>query len=46
MGVFLPNDPGLMSLDAFLDFVWISLDPSADNGIGTVGGTAQLYLGT
>lgn len=41
----LPNNPTLLTLDAWIDFTWVALDPLAPNGIATVGATAQLYLG-
>ncbi|MFN0206807.1 MAG: hypothetical protein ACKVS6_10920 [Planctomycetota bacterium] len=44
MQLLMPNDPSLMG-GIFLDFAWISFEPSALSGIATVGGTAHLYLG-
>jgi hypothetical protein len=44
--LLLPPSPALLGLDAWLDCVWIALDPNAQNGVATVGATAQLYLGS
>lgn len=44
-GFQIPNDPGLLEVETFVDLTWVSLDASAPNGIATVGGTAHLYLG-
>lgn len=44
MQLLMPNDPNLI-LNQFLDFAWITLEPTALSGIASVGGTAQIYLG-
>lgn len=43
--LLLPNDPSLLSLVASFECAWIALEPAAQSGIATVGGTAQLFLG-
>jgi len=44
-GFYLPDDPTLMGLNVFVDVAWIVYDFQAPNAVGTVGGTAQLYVG-
>lgn len=44
-GMNIPADPVLMGLDLFVDLAWFSWDASAQNGIQTIGGTAQILLG-
>ncbi len=41
----LPPGPSFLGLEFFVDFAYVVMDPSMPNGVGTVGSTAQLYLG-
>jgi hypothetical protein len=45
MAFHLPNAPELMDLHLFLELAWITFDPSAYNGVSTIGGTAHVYIG-
>jgi len=40
-----PNTPSTTGLDLHLDLTWVTLDLMAPNLIGTVGGTAQTFVG-
>jgi hypothetical protein len=34
-----------MDLEKFLDLCWVTLEPTALNGIATIGSTAHLFIG-
>ena len=40
-----PSTPSITGLDLRIDLTWITLDPGAPNLIGTIGGTAQTFVG-
>lgn len=44
-GFLVPNDPSLLTLDAFIDLTWAVIDPMATNRVAFLGGTAQLFFG-
>jgi hypothetical protein len=41
----VPNDPSLLTLNAFVDVAWIVWYGPAQNHVANVGGTAQLWCG-
>ncbi len=45
ISVVLPDAPVLAGLDVFCDLAWFTLDFASPNFVGTVGNTAQIYLG-
>ncbi len=45
VGLKVPNDPSLLLLDIFIDLTYVTYDYISPNGIATVGGTAQIYIG-
>jgi hypothetical protein len=45
MSLFVPNDPTLLGVNAFMDLTWFVWDPLLPSTIGTIGGTAQIWFG-
>jgi len=45
LSIFIGPSPSVYNLNLFVDLAWIVFDPSATNRIGSIGGTAQLFLG-
>lgn len=40
-----PSTPSVTGLDLHIDLTWVTLDTNAPNLIGTIGGTAQTFVG-